>query len=117
MFKNINLVISTINSKIVYNNIKKVSFYGNNGYMTLLPNHIDLIATFQPHIISFCDENNVELYLNVHSGVLTKKENTITISTIYMTLTTNISSLKQISSQNDIFNNIAENLSIFDKYI
>ena len=102
---------------IVHEEIKKITFKGLEGYVTILPNHIDYISVFQPHIITFVNNQNIEKYVSVLSGSLVKVEKKIRISTQEAIISDNIIGLQKINLEDDLIKNINKNLNEIGKYI
>ena len=117
MFENINLTIYFLNKNFLNIKIKKISFYGNNGYITILPNHIDFIASFDSNVITHTDINHIENYIKTDCGILKKKKNIVKISTFQGIISNNVIGLKKIKiSDNEIFNKINSNLLKIEKF-
>lgn len=60
---------------------RKVSAEGSAGEFTLLPNHVDCVATLEPGLLSFEDGNGEEVFLAVDTGTLVKCGDDVKVST------------------------------------
>ena len=61
-------------------NVKKINFQGKEGFLTILPNHIDYVSSFDTTIINLIDENNKEFFLALGNGVLVKYADRVRIT-------------------------------------
>jgi F-type H+-transporting ATPase subunit epsilon len=66
------LVISLPTRRLVDEEVSKVTAEARNGSFTLLPRHIDFVATLVPGILSFIDGSAREVFVAVDGGVLVK---------------------------------------------
>lgn len=60
--------------------VTKVTAEGGNGSFCLLPQHIDLIASLVPGILSFEVETGEEVFLAIDEGILVKQGAAVWIS-------------------------------------
>lgn len=60
--------------------VKKINMETANGYHTLLPRHIDYVATLGANVMVFTDEQDQKKYAACHRGIVVKKGDTVTIT-------------------------------------
>lgn len=53
-------------------NIKKLTFQGKEGVLTILPNHIDYVSSFSTNVVNVVDKNDKEIFIALSNGVLVK---------------------------------------------
>lgn len=61
--------------------VEKVSAEGAEGSFTLLPEHIDIVCSLRPGLLSFHDVDGNETFLAIDGGVLVKQQQTVRVST------------------------------------
>ena len=101
MLKTNILKILTPKKTILNEEITKITFKGYEGYVTILPNHINYISMFSNHIITYCDKDNIEKYVYVLDGILTKTNKNIIITTQKAILSDNMIGLKKLILENN----------------
>ena len=79
-YKLIELKIYSPTEILFEGNIKKINFQGKEGFLTILPNHIDYVSSFDTTIINLIDENNKEFFLALGNGVLVKYADRVRIT-------------------------------------
>ncbi|MBN2244475.1 MAG: F0F1 ATP synthase subunit epsilon [Candidatus Aminicenantes bacterium] len=60
--------------------VSKVSAQAENGSFTLLPRHIDFVATLVQGILSYYSDDQ-EKFLAINEGILVKRSSEVTVST------------------------------------
>ena len=60
--------------------INKISLETLEGYMTVLPRHIDFTAAMNANILSYTTEENQEKFAACHRGVVVKKGDSVTVT-------------------------------------
>lgn len=60
---------------------RKITAEGAEGSFSLLPQHIDIVSTLRPGLLSFVDEQEQETFLAVDGGVLVKQGDRVRVST------------------------------------
>ena len=81
MNKILNLRVYTPNELFIDEVITKISVLGNEGYYTILPNHIDYVSSFGDGILCFVTQDNKRMFVGVNQGILVKCGREIQIST------------------------------------
>ena len=79
-YKLIELKIYSPTEILFEDNVKKINFQGKEGFLTILPNHIDYVSSFDTTIINLIDENNKEFFLALGNGVLVKYADRVRIT-------------------------------------
>lgn len=77
-----NLKLMTPTGIVLDEAVSKVSAEAQNGSFTLLPNHIDFVASLVPGIFSFVPEGGSEEYFAVDEGVLIKQGKVVRVSVL-----------------------------------
>ena len=73
-------VIATPEGILLNTQINKVTFETATGYYTLLPHHVDFVASLTAGITAYVPENETEKYAACHQGIVVKKGDVVTIS-------------------------------------
>lgn len=79
-YKLIELKIYSPTEILFEDDVKKINFQGKEGFLTILPNHIDYVSSFDTTIINLIDENNKEFFLALGNGVLVKYADRVRIT-------------------------------------
>lgn len=61
--------------------VEKVTAEGAEGSFTLLPQHIDIVSSLRPGLLSFHDADGNETFLAIDGGVLVKQQQDVRVST------------------------------------
>jgi F-type H+-transporting ATPase subunit epsilon len=67
------LLVVTPGTVVVDDTAKKVTTHAVNGSFTLLPRHIDFVATLVPGLLSYLGSDGVERLVAIDGGVLVKQ--------------------------------------------
>ena len=67
-----NLKVLTPIAVLIDRPVTKVIAEAENGHFCLLPNHVDLVASLVPGILSFTTDANDEIFVAVDEGILVK---------------------------------------------
>lgn len=62
--------------------VGKIGAEGLHGSFTMLPRHLDHVVVLVPSILSFTTESEVERFVAVDGGILTKVGNEVRVSTV-----------------------------------
>lgn len=79
--------------------VTKVTAEGGNGSFCLLPQHIDLVATLVPGILSFELETGEEVFLAIDEGILVKQGAKVWVSVRNAVRGDNLETLQQAVKQ------------------
>ncbi len=60
--------------------VEKVTAEAENGYFTLLPRHIDFVASLAPGIFSYLDTGGTEHFFALDEGILVKQGERVLVS-------------------------------------
>lgn len=74
----------------------KISAEAENGSFTLLPRHVDFVASLPPGILSFVTQEREEEFLAVDEGILVKCGSQVQVSTRNAVLGKELGVLKQM---------------------
>lgn len=80
---------------LVDQSVTKVIAEAENGSFCLLPRHIDFLSALLPGILTFVDDQNLEHYLGIGGGILTKTGSEVRVSTIYAVQGEDLGTLRQ----------------------
>jgi alternate F1F0 ATPase F1 subunit epsilon len=111
MNKIVNLEVYSLTEKLLSVDIKKLTFKGKEGYVTILPNHIDYVSSFDSNILSYVDEKDEEKFVALNKGIFTKNKNKIKVTTYHAFIGDNIQSLNE-----KVKNSLTENEN-FEKIV
>jgi len=75
--------------------VSKVIAEAENGAFCLLPRHVDFLSALLPGILTYVDEQNLEHYLGIGGGILTKTGSEVRVSTIYAVQGQDLGTLRQ----------------------
>jgi alternate F1F0 ATPase F1 subunit epsilon len=95
MFKTLDLKVYLPTEILLDVNIKKITFKGKSGYITILPNHLDYISSFDNNVMKYIDENNKERFIASNSGILIKYADKIKIITYKAIMGSTLEKLNQ----------------------
>ncbi|HSQ98226.1 MAG TPA: F0F1 ATP synthase subunit epsilon [Rickettsiales bacterium] len=76
-------------------NIKKLTFQGKEGILTILPNHIDYVSSFDTNVINVVDKDNKEKFIALSNGILTKYADKIRLTAYKVIVGNNLNELKE----------------------
>lgn len=76
-----NLKVLTPIAVLIDRPVTKVIAEAENGNFCLLPNHVDLVASLVPSILSFTTEAEREIFVAVDEGILVKCGAEVLVST------------------------------------
>ncbi|QDU04206.1 F0F1 ATP synthase subunit epsilon [Gimesia chilikensis] len=80
---------------LVHQSVTKVIAEAENGSFCLLPRHVDFLSALLPGILTFVDDQNLEHYLGIGGGILTKTGSEVRVSTIYAVQGEDLGTLRQ----------------------
>ncbi len=103
-------------------NIKRLTFQGKEGFLTILPNHIDYVSSFDTNIMNIVDANNNKKFIALSNGILVKYADKVRLSTYKAILGNSLEELKtkiNIISENEgnIEREINKNLKQLEYYM
>lgn len=102
--------------------IKKLTFKGKEGYLTILPNHIDYVSSFETNIITFIDTDGKEGFIALNNGTLVKYSNKLRLTAYKAIFGESLEDLKKKIYENaeledDIEKEINKNLKQLEYFI
>lgn len=102
--------------------IKKLTFKGKEGYLTILPNHIDYVSSFETNIITFIDTDGKEGFIALNNGTLVKYSNKLRLTAYKAIFGENLEDLKKkiyetAEFEDDIEKEINKNLKQLEYFI
>ena len=90
---------------LVDQSVTKVIAEAENGSFCLLPRHVDFLSALLPGILTFVDDQNLEHYIGIGEGILTKTGSEVRVSTIYAVQGEDLGTLRQqVTEQFDAIN-------------
>lgn len=122
MFEVLDLKIYLPTEIFLDNDVKKLTFKGKEGYLTILPNHIDYVSSFNTNIMTFIDSNNKEGFIALNNGILVKYSNKLRITAYKAIFGSSLEDLKKkiydnAELENDIEKEINKNLKQLEYYM
>lgn len=122
MFKIIDLKIYSPTELLLDEEVKKFTFVGKEGYLTMLPNHIDYVSSFETNIASYINVKNEKKFVVLSDGILVKYANKIRINTYKAIFGNTMEELKikidkNKENENDIEKEINKNLKKLEYYM
>ncbi len=122
MFKTIDLKIYSPIEILLDQEVKQLTFEGKEGYLTILPNHIDYVSSFDTNIMSYIDIKNNKKYIALNNGILVKYSNKVRLTAYKAVFGDTIKELKQninINTENEdnIEKEINKNLKQLEYYM
>ncbi|MDD2839529.1 MAG: F0F1 ATP synthase subunit epsilon [Rickettsiales bacterium] len=102
--------------------IKRLTFQGKEGFLTILPNHIDYISSFDTNVMNFIDMNNNKKFIALTNGILVKYADKVRLTAYKAILGNTLGELRekinQISeNENNIEKEINKNLKQLEYYM
>ena len=102
--------------------VKKLTFQGKEGYLTILPNHIDYVSSFESNIMSCIDKDNNQKFIALNSGILVKYSNKVRLTAYKAVIGDSLNDLKikineAIEGEEDIVKEINKNLRQLEYYM
>lgn len=102
--------------------IKKLTFKGKEGYLTILPNHIDYVSSFETNIITFVDTDGKEGFIALNNGTLVKYSNKLRLTAYKAIFGESLEDLKKkiyetAEFEDDIEKEINKNLKQLEYFI
>lgn len=122
MAKIIDLKIYSPIEMFLDEDVKKLTFKGKEGYLTILPNHIDYVSSFETNVMTFIDKNDNEKYIALNNGILVKYSNKVRLTAYKVLIGNSIKELREKINQateleNDIEKEINKNLKQLEYYM
>jgi F-type H+-transporting ATPase subunit epsilon len=112
MNTNLDLKIYSPTSIILDESIRRLTFQGKEGYLTILPNHIDYISSFESNIMTYISMDNEKKFIALNSGILVKYADKIRITAYKAIVGDSISDLKlQLKNISEIENNVEKEIN------
>ena len=102
--------------------VKKLIFQGKEGYVTILPNHIDYVSSFESNIMSYVDKNDNQKFIALNSGILVKYSNKVRLTAYKAIIGDSLKDLKTkvneiTEKEDDIEKEINKNLKQLEYYM
>ncbi len=112
MFRTIDLKIYSPIEIILDEEVKQLTFEGKEGYLTILPNHIDYVSSFDTNIMYYIKNNGDKKFIALNNGILLKYSNKVRLTAYKAILGDNIKDLKnKINQAIDIEDNIEKEIN------
>ncbi len=102
--------------------VQKLTFQGKEGYVTILPNHIDYVSSFESNIMSYIDRDNNQRFIVLNNGILVKYSNKVRLTAYKAIIGNSLKDLKTkinevVEKENDIEKEINKNLKQLEYYM
>lgn len=102
--------------------VKKLTFQGKEGYLTILPNHIDYVSSFESNIMSYIDRDNNQRFIALNNGILVKYSNKVRLTAYKAIIGNSLKDLKAkinevVEKEDDIEKEINKNLKQLEYYM
>ncbi len=102
--------------------VQKLTFQGKEGYLTILPNHIDYVSSFESNIMSYIDRHNNQRFIALNNGILVKYSNKVRLTAYKAIIGNSLKDLKTkinevVEKENDIEKEINKNLKQLEYYM
>jgi F-type H+-transporting ATPase subunit epsilon len=91
----IDLKIYSPTDMLFGDNVKKLTFRGKEGILTILPNHIDYVSSFDTNIINFVDKNDKQRFIALSNGILVKYADKVRLTAYKVVIDNNLYDLKE----------------------
>jgi len=76
----LNLKVLLPSEVLLEEEVEKVTAEAENGFFTILPRHVDFVASLVPSIFSYQDKAGTEHFLALDNGVLVKQGDRVYVS-------------------------------------
>ena len=122
MFNLLDLKIYLPTEIFLDKSIKKLTFKGKEGYITILPNHVDYVSSFNTNIMTFVDADGKEGFLALNDGIFVKYSNRLIVTAYKAIFGDSLEDLKNkiyknAELENDLEKEINKNLKQLEYYI
>lgn len=102
--------------------VKRLTFQGKEGFLTILPNHIDYVSSFETNVMNFIDENNNKKFIALTNGVLIKYADKVRLMAYKAILGDSLKELREkidiiSDNENNIEKEINKNLKQLEYYM
>lgn len=107
---------------VVDEDVEKLTFQGKEGFVTILPNHIDYVSSFDTNIMNFVDINGNKKFVALNNGILVKYSDRVRLTAYKVIMANSLNELKEkINDANineeDIEKEINKNLKQLEYYM
>ena len=122
MFKTIDLKIYSPTEMLLDEEVRRLTFNGKEGLLTILPNHIDYVSSFTTNIMSYIDKSNNKKFIALNNGILLKYSNKVRLTAYKAIIGDSLEDLKEkidktIDVESNIQKEINKNLKQLEYYM
>jgi len=102
--------------------VKKFTFQGKEGYVTILPNHIDYVSSFETNIMNYINRDGNRKFVALNNGVLVKYSNKVRLTAYKAIIGDDLDDLKAkinevVEEEDNIEKEINKNLKQLEYYM
>lgn len=122
MSKTIDLKIYSPIEMLMDEEVNQLTFEGKEGYLTILPNHIDYVSSFDTNVMSYIDTKNNKKFVALNNGILVKYSNKVRLTAYKIIFGDSIKELKEkinamVKSEDNVEKEINKNLKQLEYYM